>query len=162
VLKIAGFQLPNFKLPNYSILNRRKIAILIVESRALRSKGLDMIPEISKDKIRRRIHERLRRRMQGSSQRPRLNVYRSLNHIYAQVIDDASGKTLAAASTVVGKEGGRKTGGNVASAKEVGKVIAQRAQEKGIKKVVFDRGGYLYHGRIKALAEAAREAGLEF
>ncbi len=121
-----------------------------------------MIPEISKDKIRRRIHERLRQRMQGSPERPRLNVYRSLNHIYAQVIDDATGKTLAAASTMHGKKGGKRTGGNVASAKEVGKAIAQRAQEKGIKSVVFDRGGYLYHGRIKALADAAREAGLEF
>jgi large subunit ribosomal protein L18 len=121
-----------------------------------------MIPEISKDKIRRRIHERLRQRMQGSLERPRLNVYRSLNHIYAQVIDDASGKTIAAAGTALGKKGGKKTGGNVASAKEIGKMIAQRAQEKGIKKVVFDRGGYLYHGRIKALADAAREAGLEF
>jgi large subunit ribosomal protein L18 len=121
-----------------------------------------MIPEISKDKIRRRIHERMRQRMSGTAERPRLNVYRSLNHIYAQVIDDANGKTLVAASTVQGKKGGRKTGGNVASAKDIGKTIAQRAQEKGIKKVVFDRGGYLYHGRIKALAEAAREAGLEF
>ncbi len=121
-----------------------------------------MIPEISKDRIRRRIHERLRQKMQGSSERPRLNVYRSLNHIYAQVIDDATGKTLAAASTMHGKKGSKRTGGNVASAKEVGKTIAQRAQEKGVKKVVFDRGGYLYHGRIKALADAAREAGLEF
>jgi large subunit ribosomal protein L18 len=122
-----------------------------------------MIPEISKDKVRRRIHKRLRQRMQGSAERPRLNVYRSLNHIYAQVIDDASGKTLAAASTMQGRsKGGKKTGGNVASAKEVGKTIAERARQKGIKKVVFDRGGYLYHGRIKALAEAAREAGLEF
>src|SRR5215472_1223230 len=122
-----------------------------------------MIPEISKDKVRRRIHHRLRQRMQGSAGRPRLNVYRSLNHIYAQVIDDASGKTLAAASTTQGRgKGAKKTGGNVASAKEVGKTIAERAKQKGITKVVFDRGGYLYHGRIKALAEAAREAGLEF
>jgi len=121
-----------------------------------------MIPDRSKDKIRRRIHERLRQRMNGSAERPRLNVYRSLNHIYAQVIDDGSGKTLAAASTVKGKKGSKTTGGNVASAKEVGKTIAQLAKEKGIKKVVFDRGGYLYHGRIKALADAAREAGLEF
>jgi large subunit ribosomal protein L18 len=121
-----------------------------------------MIPEISKDKVRRRIHQRMRQRMSGSSDRPRLNVYRSLNHIYAQLIDDSTGKTLASASTVQGKKGSRKTGGNVASAKEIGKTIALRAQEKGIKKVVFDRGGYLYHGRIKALADAAREAGLEF
>jgi large subunit ribosomal protein L18 len=120
-----------------------------------------MIPDSSKDKTRRRIHQRLRTKLSGSSERPRLNVYRSLNHIYVQVIDDMSGKTLVAASTA-GKKGGKKTGGNVASAKEIGKTIAQRAQEKGIKKVVFDRGGYLYHGRIKALADAAREAGLEF
>jgi large subunit ribosomal protein L18 len=121
-----------------------------------------MIPEISKDKTRRRIHQRTRQRLSGSSERPRLNVYRSLNHIYAQLIDDRSGKTLASASTVQGSKGSKRTGGNVASAKEIGKTIAQRAQEKGIKKVVFDRGGYLYHGRIKALADAAREAGLEF
>jgi large subunit ribosomal protein L18 len=121
-----------------------------------------MIPDISKNKVRRRIHERLRRRLQGTPQRPRLNVYRSLNHIYAQVIDDATGKTLVAASTVQGGKGSKRTGGNVASAKQVGKTIAERAQEKGVKKVVFDRGGYLYHGRIKALADAAREAGLEF
>jgi large subunit ribosomal protein L18 len=122
-----------------------------------------MIPNTSKDQTRRRIHQRLRNRLEGSQERPRLNVYRSLNHIYAQVIDDGSGVTLVSASTVQGrKKGEKRTGGNVASAKEVGKTIAQRAQEKGIKKVVFDRGGYLYHGRIKALADAAREAGLEF
>jgi large subunit ribosomal protein L18 len=121
-----------------------------------------MIPEISKDKVRRRVHQRIRQRMSGSGERPRLNIYRSLNHIYAQVIDDSTGKTIASASTVQGKKGSKKTGGNVASAKEIGKTIAQRAQEKGVKKVVFDRGGYLYHGRIKALADAAREAGLEF
>ena len=121
-----------------------------------------MIPDSSKDKVRRRIHERLRQRLAGSPERPRLNVYRSLNHIYAQLIDDSSGTTLASACTAQGKKGGKATGGNVASAKEIGKAIAQRAKEKGIKKVVFDRGGYLYHGRIKALADAAREAGLEF
>jgi len=133
-----------------------------VELSALRSKGREkMIPDSSKDKVRRRVHERIRTRLSGTSERPRLNVYRSLNHIYAQVIDDSSGKTIASASTS-GKKSGKKTGGNVASAKEIGKTIAQRAKEKGIKKVVFDRGGYLYHGRIKALADAAREAGLEF
>ena len=122
-----------------------------------------MIPNTSKDQTRRRIHQRMRNRLEGSQERPRLNVYRSLNHIYAQVIDDGSGVTLVSASTVQGRtKGEKRTGGNVASAKEVGKAIAQRAQEKGIKKVVFDRGGYLYHGRIKALADAAREAGLEF
>jgi large subunit ribosomal protein L18 len=122
-----------------------------------------MIPEIQKNRIRKRIHERLRQRMDGTTERPRLNVYRSLNHIYAQVIDDSSGTTLAAASTVQGRgKGSKKTGGNLASAKEIGKLIAERAKQKGVKKVVFDRGGYLYHGRIKALADAAREAGLEF
>jgi large subunit ribosomal protein L18 len=123
-----------------------------------------MIPQISKDEVRRRVHTRIRKNLQGSDERPRLNIYRSLNHIYAQVIDDSKGLTIASASTTRGKEGkGKKrTGGNLASAKEIGKLIAQRAQEKGVKKVVFDRGGYLYHGRVKALAEAAREAGLEF
>jgi large subunit ribosomal protein L18 len=100
--------------------------------------------------------------MSGTAERPRLNVYRSLNHIYTQVIDDATGTTIVSASTVSKKGEGKKSGGNVASAKEVGKLIAERAKEKGITKVVFDRGGYLYHGRIKALADAAREAGLEF
>jgi len=123
-----------------------------------------MIPQTSRNEIRKRVHTRIRERMMGTSQRPRLNIYRSLNHIYAQVIDDANGVTIASASTVAGKKakGAKKTGGNLGSAKEVGKVIAQKAQEKGVKKVVFDRGGYIYHGRIKALADAAREAGLEF
>jgi large subunit ribosomal protein L18 len=122
-----------------------------------------MIPDSSKDKTRQRIHDRIRKKMIGSPERPRLNVYRSLNHIYAQIIDDTKGVTLASASTAQGDtKGSKRTGGNVASAKSIGQQIAQRAREKGIKKVVFDRGGYLYHGRIKALAEAAREAGLEF
>jgi large subunit ribosomal protein L18 len=118
-----------------------------------------MIPQRQRNEIRQRVHSRIRRKMQGTAERPRLNVYRSLNHIYAQVIDDASGVTLVSAST---KAANLKTGGNVAAAKEVGKLVAERAKEKGVKKVVFDRGGYLYHGRIKALADAAREAGLEF
>jgi large subunit ribosomal protein L18 len=118
-----------------------------------------MIPQRKRNEIRQRVHDRIRTKVQGTAQRPRLNVYRSLNHIYAQVIDDAQGVTLVSASTVASKI---KTGGNVAAAKEVGKLVAERAKEKGIKKVVFDRGGYLYHGRIKALADAAREAGLEF
>jgi large subunit ribosomal protein L18 len=118
-----------------------------------------MIPQRKRNEIRQRVHTRIRRRMVGSAERPRLNVYRSLNHIYAQVIDDAKGVTLVSASTVAAKA---KTGGNVAAAREVGRQIAERAKEKGISKVVFDRGGYLYHGRIKALADAAREAGLEF
>jgi large subunit ribosomal protein L18 len=120
-----------------------------------------MITAPQRNVIRKRVHERIRSRMTGSAERPRLNVYRSLNHIYTQIIDDATGTTIASASTV-SKKGEGKAGGNVAAAKEVGKLIAERAKEKGIKKVVFDRGGYLYHGRIKALADAAREAGLEF
>src|SRR5689334_6476864 len=121
-----------------------------------------MIPDISKDKVRQRIHQRLRQRLAGTPERPRLNVYRSLNHIYTQLIDDQNGVTIVSASTQGKKTEQKAYGGNVAAAKEVGKLIAQRAQEKGIKRVVFDRGGYLYHGRVKALAEAAREAGLEF
>ena len=118
-----------------------------------------MITQNKRNAIRQRIHSRIRAKLSGTGERPRLNVYRSLNHIYAQVIDDQKGETIVSASSLAMKF---KTGGNVASAKEIGKAIAERAVEKGIKKVVFDRGGYLYHGRIKALADAAREAGLEF
>jgi len=118
-----------------------------------------MITQNKRNAIRQRIHSRIRVKLSGTGARPRLNVYRSLNHIYAQVIDDQKGETLVSASTLALKS---KTGGNVAAAKEVGKAIAERAVEKGIKSVVFDRGGFLYHGRIKALADAAREAGLEF
>ena len=113
----------------------------------------------SKDQTRRRIHSRIRRRVQGTPERPRLAVFRSLHHIYAQVIDDVKGHTLVAASS---NEKEAVNGGNVAGAKAIGKLVARRATEKGIKSVVFDRGGYLYHGRVKALADAAREAGLEF
>ena len=118
-----------------------------------------MISLTQRNEIRQRIHVRIRRKLSGTTERPRLNVYRSLNHIYAQVIDDSKGLTLASASTMALK---LTTGGNVAAAKEVGKKVAEEAVAKGVKKVVFDRGGYLYHGRIKALADAAREAGLEF
>jgi large subunit ribosomal protein L18 len=118
-----------------------------------------MITQTKRNEIRRRIHNRIREKMAGTAERPRLNVYRSLNHIYAQVIDDQKGETLVSASTLQAKA---KTGGNVAAAKEIGKSIAEQAVAKGIKRVVFDRGGYLYHGRVKALADAAREAGLEF
>jgi len=118
-----------------------------------------MIPQRKRNEIRQRVHVRIRRKLTGSGERPRLSIYRSLNHIYAQVIDDAKGMTLVSASTQAAKS---KTGGNVAAAREIGKLIAERAKEKGIKRVVFDRGGYLYHGRVKALADAAREAGLEF
>jgi large subunit ribosomal protein L18 len=114
----------------------------------------------SKDKIRQRVHTRIRKKLAGTTERPRLAIYRSLSHIYAQVIDDAKGVTLVSASS--NEKGSAGTGGNVAAAKEIGTRVAQRAKENGIKQVVFDRGGYLYHGRVKALADAAREAGLEF
>jgi large subunit ribosomal protein L18 len=126
-----------------------------------------MIPQITKNDTRQRIHQRIREKLRGTPQRPRLNIYRSLNHIYAQLIDDNDGRTIVSANSNEGsgkaKQGeAKKTGGNVASAKSVGKIIAERAKAKGVDKVVFDRGGYLYHGRVKALAEAAREAGLQF
>jgi large subunit ribosomal protein L18 len=113
----------------------------------------------SKDQIRQRIHTRIRSRVKGSSERPRLAVFRSVKHIYAQVIDDSLGQTVAAAGS---NEKNATNGGNVAGAKAIGKLVAERAQDKGIKSVVFDRGGYHYHGRVKALADAAREAGLKF
>ncbi len=115
----------------------------------------------SKNDVRVRIHSRIRSRVQGTPERPRLAVYRSLGHIYAQVIDDRKGHTLVSASSNE-KDSQVKSGGNIAGAKEIGKLVADRAKTKGISKVVFDRGGYLYHGRVKALADAAREAGLEF
>ena len=121
-----------------------------------------MIPQYSKNQVRLRVHKRIREKMLGTPERPRLNVYRSVNHIYVQVIDDTTGKTIVSAGTAAGKKGSAKAGGNLAAAKAVGKTIAEKAKEKGISKVVFDRGGYLYHGRIKALADAAREAGLKF
>jgi large subunit ribosomal protein L18 len=119
-----------------------------------------MIRKIEKKKIRSRIHQRIRRKLSGTKERPRLAVFRSVAHIYAQVIDDVEGRTLASASSV--DKDGKTKGGNVAAAKAIGKLVAERAKEKGVKQVVFDRGGYQYHGRIKALADAAREAGLEF
>ena len=109
--------------------------------------------------IRTAIHQRIRRKVKGDSGRPRLAIYRSLNHIYAQVIDDWSGQTLVSASTTE-KDLRGNTGGNVDAARRVGKTIAERALSKGIEQVVFDRGGYLYHGRVRALTEAARAAGL--
>ena len=121
-----------------------------------------MLTRTSKNTNRRHVHERIRKKILGTSERPRLNVYRSLNHIYVQVIDDLHGKTLVSASTAEGKKEDRRTGGNVAAAKTVGKTIAERAKAKGVTKVVFDRGGYIYHGRVKALADAAREGGLQF
>ena len=122
-----------------------------------------MIHKIEKKEIRNRIHRRIRRKLRGTAERPRLAVFRSVAHIYGQVIDDASGTTLVSASSV--DEGGRgltKSGGNLKAAEAIGKLLAERAKEKGIQSVVFDRGGYQYHGRVKALADAARKAGLEF
>ena len=119
--------------------------------------------KLSKDLHRQRVHERVRNRVEGTPERPRLAVYRSLGHIYAQVIDDRSGKTLVSASSIDAEtKKGLKGGGNVAAAKIIGKTIAVRAKSAGVSKVVFDRGGYKYHGRVKALADAAREAGLQF
>jgi large subunit ribosomal protein L18 len=164
-----------------------------------------MISRTNKNEIRWRIHKRIRRKVRGTPERPRLAIFRSLSHIYAQLVDDTQGKTLVAAASsekalrasaaapapveatpatapdaaapqtppAKGGKGDKKgakkaappvkaSGGNVAGAKLIGKTIAERAKEKGIKQVVFDRGGYIYHGRVKALADAAREAGLEF
>jgi large subunit ribosomal protein L18 len=109
--------------------------------------------------IRRGVHSRIRKKVRGSAERPRLAVFRSVNHIYAQLIDDDSGSTLATASTTE-KDFGGKTGGNIAAAQQIGKTIAERAQAAGVSNVVFDRGGYVYHGRVKALLDATREAGL--
>src|SRR6202049_2133839 len=121
-----------------------------------------MLTKVTKNEKRGHVHDRIRKKMQGTAERPRLNVYRSLNHIYVQVIDDLHGKTLVSASTAEGKKEERRTGGKVASAKAVGKTIAEGGKAKGLTKVVFARGGYIYHGRVKAMADAAREAGLKF
>lgn len=118
---------------------------------------------LRKQALRQRRHTRVRKKVAGTTERPRLAVYRSEHHIYAQVIDDTQGQTLAAASTLdksLRSDG--KYGGNVAAAKEVGRLVGERAKEKGIQRVVFDRGGFAYHGRVASLAEGAREAGLEF
>ncbi len=113
-----------------------------------------------------RISLRLRKRISGSGERPRLAVFRSVSHIYAQVIDDATGQTIVAASsidpTIKAQLQAPARGGNVAGARAIGQVVAERLKAKGITRVVFDRGGFLYHGRVKAVADAAREAGLEF
>ena len=113
-----------------------------------------------RNEIRTRIHKRIRRRVAGTQERPRLAVFRSINHIYAQVIDDQQGHTLASAASTETDVRGK--GGNVEGAKLIGEALARRAKDKGITRVVFDRGGYHYHGRVKALADAARQAGLEF
>ena len=121
------------------------------------------VRKLSRDAHRRRIHQRVRTRVSGTPDRPHLSVYRSNGHIYAQVIEDRTGRTLVAASSI-DKETRKelKGGSNLAAAKLIGKKIAERARAAGIEKVVFDRGGYMYHGRVEALAAAAREAGLKF
>jgi len=122
-----------------------------------------MINKIDKNEIRKRKHLRVRKTVSGTPERPRLCVYRSNSHIYAQVIDDTEGKTLVAASSLDKDVKSQvENGSNIDAAKEVGKLIAKRAQDNKITEVVFDRGGYVYHGRVAALAEAAREAGLQF
>ncbi|MBS4197879.1 50S ribosomal protein L18 [Lederbergia citri] len=120
-----------------------------------------MITKQDKNKVRQKRHARVRSKLSGTEMRPRLNVYRSNKNIYAQLVDDEKGVTLASASTL-DKDLNIESAGNVEAAQKVGELIAKRAVEKGYKVVVFDRGGYLYHGRVKALAEAARENGLEF
>ncbi|MDO3680484.1 50S ribosomal protein L18 [Paenibacillus ehimensis] len=122
-----------------------------------------MITKGDKNKARLKRHLRVRKKIQGTAERPRLNIFRSSKHMYAQLIDDVKGVTIAAASTQ-DKElrEGLGNGGNAEAASKVGTLIAERAKKAGVVKVVFDRGGYLYHGRVKALADAAREAGLEF
>ena len=122
-----------------------------------------MINKIDKNEIRKRKHLRVRKSVSGTTERPRLCVFRSNSHIYAQVIDDTTGTTLVAASSLDKDVKSQvSNGSNIEAAAAVGKLVAQRAQEKKIVEVVFDRGGYLYHGRVAALAEAAREAGLQF
>lgn len=120
-----------------------------------------MITKADKNVVRKKRHARVRAKLSGTEARPRLNVFRSNKHIYAQLIDDVNGVTLASASTL-DKDLNLESTGNIEAAQKVGELVAKRAVEKGIKSVVFDRGGYLYHGRVKALAEAARENGLEF
>ena len=120
----------------------------------------------TKEDRRDRIKHRIRKRVRGTEARPRLTVYRSITHIYAQVVDDMTGRTIAAASSVEpsvkGALGKQAKGGNAAGAQAIGRAIAQRLLKMGVKRVVFDRNGFLYHGRVKAVADAAREAGLEF
>ena len=122
-----------------------------------------MVTQVSKNFRRQRIHRRIRHRVRGATSAPRLNVFRSLKHIHAQIVDDARGATLVSASSCdVEIRKILKSGGNIAAAKVVGKALAERAKEAGISRVVFDRGGYTYHGRVKALADEARQNGLTF
>jgi large subunit ribosomal protein L18 len=120
-----------------------------------------MITKPSRNAVRKKRHVRVRKDVEGTAERPRLNVYRSNKNIYAQLIDDTEGKTIVSASSL-DQELNLENTGNTEAAKKVGELVAKRAQDKGYQSVVFDRGGYLYHGRIKAVADAAREAGLEF
>jgi large subunit ribosomal protein L18 len=121
------------------------------------------VHRLSREAHRRRIHVRMRKKIAGTPERPRLAVHRSSKHIRAQVIDDQSGRTIVSASSLDTEVRAKiKGGGNIAASKVVGKIVAERAKEKGVEKVVFDRGGYQYHGRVQALAESAREAGLKF
>jgi len=120
-----------------------------------------LITKIDKNAVRKKRHGRVRTKLSGTAARPRLNVFRSSKHMYAQIIDDVNGVTIASASTL-DKELNLESTGNIDAATKVGELVAKRAVEKGITSVVFDRGGYLYHGRVKALADAARENGLEF
>ncbi|GIP41481.1 50S ribosomal protein L18 [Paenibacillus sp. J31TS4] len=120
-----------------------------------------MITKGDKNQARLKRHLRVRKKIQGTTERPRLNIFRSEKHMYAQLIDDVKGVTIVSASTV-DKELKVENGGNVEAARQVGALIAKRAKEKGVQQIVFDRSGYLYHGRVKALADAAREEGLEF
>lgn len=119
-----------------------------------------MVNKPASNKARQKRHTRVRSKISGTAECPRLNVFRSLNHIYAQLIDDTSGKTLVSASTV--EKSFKEYGGNKAAAREVGKLLAKRAAKKNITEVVFDRGGYVYHGRVQELADGAREGGLKF
>jgi len=120
-----------------------------------------MITKGDKNEARVKRHLRVRKKIVGTAERPRLNIFRSSKHMYAQIIDDTRGVTIVSASTV-DKGAKVENGGNIEAARQIGTLIAQRAKEKGIEKVVFDRSGYLYHGRVQALADAAREAGLDF
>jgi large subunit ribosomal protein L18 len=121
------------------------------------------MPRLASNEVRLRIHRRIRKTLAGTPIRPRLCVFRSNKHIYAQIVDDAKGTTLTAASSVEAEAKKEvRNGSNIAAAKTVGRIVAKRAIEKGVQAVLFDRGGYIYHGRIKALADAAREAGLRF
>jgi len=121
---------------------------------------MDKTQEKRRKRLRR--HRHVRRKLAGTAERPRMAIFRSLKHIYAQVIDDDAGKTIAAASTRSEELRGEKSGGNVGAAKKLGALIAEKAKARGVSRVAFDRGGYKFHGRVKALAEAAREAGLSF